>query len=385
MHMMDGIKKLILGRSVIPSNKDIESAINVSSFLKGKNEKESITNVMDYIDRNFEYWYERADGFSVIMYAFLLLYIVTSLLIAPFIPFNYLVLAFVPAILFISFPPFGTYHIIIYYLVFLSALAIPVMITIMQNVQNLVPILSILCVTYGVLIGVIVGNLVTMYVKYMHYSKKRQGFAKLGTLQDMIRSTFGMGLSVENMLNYRVGICRDYARLTSAILANLNIDHKFVSLKNHVAVAVKIDGEYFVIDQRSPIVQFDKWLSIHASKKADVYGVKFVNKQVYSVELINKKYRIRADKLGINLQNKDLERIQKEINEIFPVKQKNNDWSVKSVLIKDAAYFYDNCVYDSIMSYISREISNIPKNIVRNISHITILQDEKNLIAEIYN
>jgi len=88
------------------------------------------------------------------------------------------------------------------------------------------------------------------------------------------------------------GICGDYAILTAALLLESNISPVYVldiyykDFIRHATVAIKIDGEYFVLDQHLPMNPIGNyyWKSLRESKMGEITNVTF--------------YAIKLDKNG---------------------------------------------------------------------------------------
>jgi predicted transglutaminase-like protease len=80
------------------------------------------------------------------------------------------------------------------------------------------------------------------------------GFRLLDTLEP--------SLPVEKILEYRLAVCRDYAKLTSALLLNNFPENElyFLMIPNHRAAAVKLNNRVYVLDQKLPILTLSKWV-----------------------------------------------------------------------------------------------------------------------------
>jgi hypothetical protein len=120
------------------------------------------------------------------------------------------------------------------------------------------------------------------------------------------------------------GVCRDFAILALSILVNqykgelyyLHIDFRDSGLK-HAAAAIKIDGEFFVMDQHIPPLDvgsyFEKWKSLDSKviERITVYPVK-VNG---TVEVGNKYIITDFEHHDYEICKDDLLKIQKSISE----------------------------------------------------------------------
>jgi predicted transglutaminase-like protease len=59
----------------------------------------------------------------------------------------------------------------------------------------------------------------------------------------------------------KLGICRDYAKLTACILRNIyhDSDIYFLHSSAHVATGIRIGHEVYMLDQRLPILTINQW------------------------------------------------------------------------------------------------------------------------------
>ncbi|GAA0127925.1 hypothetical protein MMMIC1C10_03490 [Methanococcus maripaludis] len=90
-------------------------------------------------------------------------------------------------------------------------------------------------------------------------------------------------------LELKSGICGDYALLTSAMLLEMDYSPIYIltfeSTGNpgHAAAAVNLNGNYYIIDQRPPIMDLYNYLDY----KKDVENYNIDNITFYKIELVN--------------------------------------------------------------------------------------------------
>lgn len=97
----------------------------------------------------------------------------------------------------------------------------------------------------------------------------------------------------DTIYHYKSGICSDYAILTATLLLESNISPVYmldINYKNkeigHATVAIKIDGEYFVLDQILPPISIGDyyWNSLRNEEMGEIANITF--------------YTIKLDKNG---------------------------------------------------------------------------------------
>jgi len=135
------------------------------------------------------------------------------------------------------------------------------------------------------------------------------------------------------------GVCRDYAILTTALLLEMGYSPVYVfdiefenSQIGHVATAVKINGEYFLLDQHPPAMDLGTYYRDWSIYRKETLGETLLisNATVYEVRKSGKNVAVRE--IGIltaeDFKNEDhkfsfadLTRISESLKEIF---QKNH-------------------------------------------------------------
>jgi len=151
------------------------------------------------------------------------------------------------------------------------------------------------------------------------------------------------------------GVCTDYTILTTALLLEMHyapiymLDINFEnSQTGHTATAIKIDGEYFILDQNPPVMDLGTYYKYWSNYRKDTLGeVLFIsNATVYEVWKSGKNIEIKkVDVLTAEdfksrdheFNSIDLARISKDLKEMF---KKN----------------YPNLIPDSGIKYLDRRI-----------------------------
>jgi predicted transglutaminase-like protease len=92
-----------------------------------------------------------------------------------------------------------------------------------------------------------------------------------GEVPRALKNVFWPSISIDFLLEYRLGVCRDYAKITACLLLNIspNAEIYFATAPNHVATGISVDNRLHMLDQRLPILTIDKWNDYRKPKKSD--------------------------------------------------------------------------------------------------------------------
>jgi predicted transglutaminase-like protease len=126
-------------------------------------------------------------------------------------------------------------------------------------------------------------------------------------------------MPVNKILNYKLAICCDYAKLTASLRFHFPEFEKiyFIRRRSHVAVGINIKSEggdeIFVFDQRLPISTLNDWMQKWMSG-ADVYISENKNGKVTFDYVDTKKYIKRNSEPKI-----DIEKLTAEITELMRI------------------------------------------------------------------
>jgi predicted transglutaminase-like protease len=206
----------------------------------------------------------------------------------------------------------------------------------------------------------------------------------------MLSDTFSISLPVKKILDYRLGICRDYARLTASLLFTVFPNSKiyFLTIPRHVAVAVKIKDNLYVLDQRLPVLTLEKWLMRWGQKKAKI----FVSEVSWGskgepVEISFKRYDT-ANLTGFSDTTiVDTEKLTSELVYQLKISQVPEKGETEfEVALKNyaACYERDEIVTYSIVRAIKNRIECEFCSNVEKISKIKVEQRDKDLVVKVY-
>ena len=376
-------------RSFCPDfEEDIENdeLKKLAERLKGDSEKETLTNILEWQDRNIRFWWERwpldrslkilipissllaltiSLPFLLLLYysKFLAVFALFIVLIAAF----FFVLVFSNTMLqifylFLSFP--------FVYLFTSLALRIPVL------AQNILPY----TLFYVGCLGAIALIMVYLSIRYKMFWREKNVKEKISKFKEVVDDTFSLGLPVDKILEYKLAICRDYAKLTASLLFKVYPDPEvyFITIPKHVAAGIKIENKIYVLDQRLPILSLETWL-IKWNKKANVYTSK-----------CKKDSKGRITSVTCDKQERtqiNTEKLTGEIAMILGIKQRlhKNKPSFEIKLSNYVIYYEDDEVTKySLIRAIKNRLESESCGNMDKISKIDISQNERDLTVAVW-
>ena len=324
------ILALLTKRQFLPTPKDVENdeLKKLAERLKGDSEKENLTNILEWQDSNIQPWWERWP--LVPIFLILILVLITLLSLLLFSPIFRLLIA-------------------------------------------------------GILVMIIISMMVYLYIRYGIFLREKSIKEKIFKFLEVVNDTFLLSLPVDKILEYKLAICRDYAKLTASLLFNIYPDSEvyFITIPMHVAVGIKTKNKCYVLDKRLPILSLDKWL-IKWKKKADIYISKLIrdSRGKPKVTFSFSKHEKKPKKSKANLPKINTEKLTEEIAKILGIKQSSHkDDPDFEVALSNYAIYYDD---DEIIKYsLIRAIKNrLESEFCGNmdkISKVDISQNERDL------
>jgi predicted transglutaminase-like protease len=313
--------EILLLKEAVPALEDInnESVKRLAERLKGRSDKETLTNILEWQEKNILYW---ADRWHI------------PSLIAIFI--------FIVALI------FGL-------------------------------IFGLREIALGVVVGILAFVFAFLKLKYRSIRASNPEFS--------LWDTFKPSLPVGKILGYRLAICRDYAKLTAALLLNLypSSEIYLIAIPRHVAAGIKFNRKVYVLDQKLPVASLERWLSVWKEKR----NKKKLKANVY--RLIQNK-ELKAEKVGRVIMDKDfipevnLERLTNAVVAEMGVKQvSERSRPDLEIPLKNFAIYYepDEIVEFSLIRAIKNKIESEFCGNLDKISKIEILQDKNDLILRV--
>lgn len=367
--------RIVEKRQLNITKEDLKATEDLSLILKGRNDGQTITNILDWQEQNIDYWFERSESYIAVYLAVIAtLFLVYMLGIistpATFGIFTFLITIYLILLVRGSNTAFLALILVLYIVEILY-----VLVTCGKN-------LPLFYIGFGFFIGVILSILVEKLLIYRHFTNKKSSSSRITYIIEMLKLTFEIKLPIKKLLDYKSAICRDYAILGSTLLINSKIKSYYVVIPLHAATAIKINDEFYVIDQRLPIRQLDKWLSSNNENVCRIYKTSFKeNSEKADIEFVQK-YNIKDSKKPYPV---NIDKLENDVTSYFGLsKNKNGDRYIDLDIGDKAPFFYNEVTHLSIVRMI---ITSIEKQFCSNVSkilYVEIKENNQNLIATVY-
>jgi len=388
------------------SDLENEEVKKLAKRLIGNSEKETLTNILEWEERNIHYWKERGILEAQWLFLAILIIVLYSIVFSPILLLlhYYLVLskilsASISQILvltaFLSFLIWFllqnaliriTYVLMLFYPIYL--LEKLYLLSLIKNSASLNVVLSLISLN-GILFGAAVLSFVYLMMSYNPIFRGEPLRTRILRILRIMNDTFQFSLPVDKVLKYRMAICRDYAKLTAALLFNQHPGSKvyFITIPRHVAAAIKINGKYYVLDQKLPVLTVNRWLVRWNRKDADVYVSELIrDSEGKSIDVDFKKHgKVYLSDFSRRVVNTD--ELTKEVAKMLKIRQiSRKEMPDVEISLKNYAIYYEDdeiVVYSLIRAIKNRLESEFCSNIAR-VSKIEIGPNGKDLIAKIY-
>lgn len=81
------------------------------------------------------------------------------------------------------------------------------------------------------------------------------------SLKDGLKGEFAQSIPLSIFLQNKLGVCRDFAKVTACLLFKMypNAEIYFAHAPQHVATGIMIENRIYMLDQRLPVLTIDKW------------------------------------------------------------------------------------------------------------------------------
>ena len=424
------IRRYVDKKQFNPSVDDIkdDNLEELANKLKGDSTKDIITNILEWQHNNILYWEERGT-FGI------------PLLLLPIIFFGVYESAILSKNTYIILLPFlgAVWSIIAGLLIFITLLIIwlyfngarKLLIILLASTYILAELIIINptpdsingntglinASIHGMLLGISIFTIIYLILIYLRHFRMYSIKPNFLNLLNILYDTFRFSLPVGKVINYRLAICRDFAKLTAALFFFNYPDSKvyFFIISSHVATAVKIndEGEYYIFDKKLPVLTKDGWLKKWNVTEANVYSselsrnpedktfIKFKNyRKEYltgypktKTSILKKlKQAFKSDSLEKNeniVNISELSELTDKVSKLLGINQSSHkEISDFDFTLENYAVYYEN---DDIVKYsLTRAIKNKLENEfcsnINKISKIEINQceNDKDLNLSVY-
>jgi predicted transglutaminase-like protease len=193
-----------------------------------------------------------------------------------------------------------------------------------------------------------------------------------GLKVNQFRTIFRSNIPVDEIIENRLCVCRDYAKLTACLLLNLpESEVFFVHTSNHAAVGVFSNNQLYILDQKLPILTMSQWDKREKSKE------KIHKFRDGKTELINNTFKASPDDTN-HSGNDRKEYLKSELARLLglPVEWNNNEIkAVRKVKWKHGANLYR--LNDDLVNYsLARKIQKIISEELVDSKKVTIIIQE---------
>lgn len=382
------LKERSLKKQFSPEDIGDEELKELADRLEGDSDRETLTNVLDWQDRNLSFWWERWP-FAISLK--ILVPIVGLLIFFLSLPFLLLIYGQFPG-LFLPFFAGLTLMIIMlvvsrafftFIYIFMSLFVMyPVLSFLLRNLE-IVPSALQYTLVYGGCLGAVGLIFLYLFIRYRHFLKEDSWIGKASKFIGMVNDTFRSTLPVSKFLEYRLTVCRDYAKITAALLFNLYPDSEiyFFSYWGHLTAGLKLDGKYYILDQRLPVSTKDRWLERRGKEEADVHLLKLKE---------GGKELALDEQEGLTLSDNekvavDTEELAEGVAKDLGIEQsREGDSPDSEITMENHASLYDDdeIVRYSMIRAIKNRLSDELSGNVDKVSRIEIEQDEEDLVLK---
>jgi predicted transglutaminase-like protease len=206
-------------------------------------------------------------------------------------------------------------------------------------------------------------------------------FLKLGRkipIWSGLWNTFVQSISMNFLLENKLGVCRDYAKLTACLLFNIYPDAGlyFVHAPQHVATGIVIKNEFYMLDKQLPVVTISKW---HERWDSERKIEKFKRDHLESV---SNPYLHETKPTKPNT-----EKLATEMMKLLNIKEQASEADLSSLIIsrwkKGAILYEDNEIVNYSLSRLLKKRISDQRLELSQITKLQITQDKDDLTFRI--
>lgn len=246
---------------LLPNDEDIKESKNLSENLKDSSEEKTFVNIIKFQESVIPYWNERK-----------LIEDVESL---PIIFLMFIASVFIALVIGIAIAIFMT--------------KININTITAARITSAIMLGMILVAFFVIKKGIIMG----LFAVTIDRFRKNGFYFRSGIFyiidyrnyrKEINKYIYSVALPVKKILEWRLAICRDYARLTTSLLFNLypNSEIYIIRIANHVASGIKFNEEIYIFDPNfsSPTnntLILNDWLRKHNSEDVNCSEKKIKN------------------------------------------------------------------------------------------------------------
>jgi len=296
---------------------------NLASRLKANSYEESLTNILEWQDRNIEFWTERHPVLPLLL---------------KLLQFICLICLAITAAFFIG--------ILLLTILRTQILLIWLIQIIMWLIQNIWWFIVAFASSATTILAVI--------ICILHFNRK----FPWKKIPNALKNLFAPSISMNFLLENRLGVCRDYAKLTACLILNIypSAEVYFVEAPYHIATGINMGNKLYMLDQRLPILTINRWIEYRKHRKSD--KIERFDPDNKTLEKVNKKVFIHAGKAKTEI---DTEKLARKLIRLLNIKERiANESAQVEILWKNGVILYeeDEFVDYSLARWLKMKISN---------------------------
>ena len=192
-----------------------------------------------------------------------------------------------------------------------------------------------------------------------------------------LNNVFNPSLSINAILENRLGVCRDYAKLTACLLLNVYPEAEvyFADASSYKATGIKVGKQLYMLDQRLPVLTINKWDKYRRLKKLE----RFTGKSLSNAE--KKPFLLQT-----NTGSLDILKIVANMRKLLEIKESITDealsileirWKKGSILYED-----EEIVNYSLSRWLRAKISSEVLEL-NKITKLEVVQDKNDIIFRV--
>lgn len=202
-------------------------------------------------------------------------------------------------------------------------------------------------------------------------------------------NAFMPSISIDFLLEKKLGVCKDYAKLTACLLSNINSNAEiyFAHARDHTATGIAIENRLYMLDQRLPILTKDRWNDYRKPRK--YHTIERFDPIKNTLRKVDKgRFPQTKDKPELNTE--ELSKISERMTELLNIGEQSHDRAIphqKTIPIpwKNGVILYEeNEMTDySLARFLTMKISGELIR-VNQITRVETSLDENDLIFQIH-
>jgi len=378
-------KEALSKKPYLPSGEDLEyrDIKELSDRLQEDSDVKTLTNILEWQERNIWFWSDRWHMYLIFLIMGVLSLLIGSLLVIALSTIGIIKIALLVLFVLLSLLLYSNIYVyLVLQIPILSSFFI-VLWLLYRKYPEICTKVTFLYYLIGLtmILGGIISSFSYLAIKYR----------TINIPNFKLVDTFWASLPVEKILKYRLAVCRDYAKLTAALLVNIYPENEiyFITIPDHVATGIKIENKIYILDQKLPVTTLEKWINYWKSRKKWRFRKATILKAVYQDGGIKIEEKCKRKVKNLNIPTVDVESLRKKLLEELGIEKmatSNKLEKFKSIRLNDIALQYEKdeiVEYSMIWAFKNKIIHEFCGN-TKKITDVEVQQDDKDIILRVY-